>query len=99
VGLYGILLITLGFCLYLIAVVVAAVHALLPGGRLGIWLHALVWHTGVPVFTGLVFCSWEVFVLLPSRPGLGAVPFIELDRKWVTGVLTAYNDEESIPCN
>jgi hypothetical protein len=97
VGLYGILLITLGFCLYLFAVVVAAVHALIPGDRLGVWLHVLVWYTGVPVFTGLVFCSWEVFVLLPSRPRMRPVPYIELNRKWVTAVLTAYNDEESIP--
>jgi hypothetical protein len=96
-ALYGVLLVVFGFCAYTGLVVFSALRHFFPGDPLQIWLRSAVWYTGVPVFSGLVLCGFDLFVLLPGRRRLTTVPFDEPAEKSLTVVLTAYNDEASIP--
>lgn len=96
-ALYGTLLILLGFSVYTVLVVLSALRHLLPGDPFHAWLQSAVWYTGVPVFTGLFLCAFDLFVFLPRVRRSPVVPFDEPAEKTLTVVLTAYNDEESIP--
>jgi hypothetical protein len=95
--LYGVLLILVGFGVYTVLVVLSAFRHLLPGDPFQMWLRSAVWYTGVPVFSGLVLCAFDLFVFLPRMRRSAMVPFDEPAKKSLTVVLTAYNDEDSIP--
>jgi glycosyltransferase involved in cell wall biosynthesis len=95
--LYGLLLIGIGFAIYVGAVVLAALRHLIPGDFLTTLLHDVIWYTGMPVFAGLRLCALDLFVLLRRRPKRDYVAFEAPDIKQLTVVLTAYNDELSIP--
>jgi glycosyltransferase involved in cell wall biosynthesis len=95
--LYGLLLVGLGFTLYVCTVVLAGLRNLIPGDFFGAWLHAFIWYTGMPVYAGLLLCALDLFVLLRRRPKRDHVAFEAPDIKQLTVVLTAYNDELSIP--
>ncbi len=96
-ALFGVLLILLGFGAYTVLVVLSALRHVLPGDPFHTWLLSAVWYTGVPVFSGLLLCSFDLLIFLPRRRNSGAVPFDVPVEKSLTVVLTAYNDEESIP--
>jgi Glycosyl transferase family 2 len=94
--LYGLLLVLLGFCLYLATVLLAGFSRLIPGTHLGPWLRPILWYSGLPVFAGICLCALELFVVLPRAHRAGFVGFEDLANKNLTVVLTAYNDEKSI---
>ena len=96
-ALYGVLLILLGFCGYTGLVVFSALRHLFPGDPLQIWLRSAIWYTGAPVFSGLVLFAFDLLVLAPGNRRQTTVPFDEPAEKSLTVVLTAYNDEASIP--
>lgn len=95
---YGVLLICLGFALYLLGVVMSIPRHLLGNGpKLLEFNELLVWYSGVPVMLGLVMALLDLFVLLSRKRS----PRLEVRHHPVsngplTVVLTAYNDEESI---
>lgn len=95
--LYGILLILSGFGLYFTTVLVAAFSRLIPGIQLGPLLHFTIWYSGVPVFAGACLCALDLFLLLPKSRRDPRVRFADPAGTRLTVVLTAYNDEESIP--
>ena len=101
--LYGILLIVSGFGLYLATVALAAFSrlaglvGLIPADPLRQSLHTALWYIGMPVFAGFCLCALELVVLLPrSRRDTCAHSACTADTR-LTVVLTAYNDEKSIP--
>jgi glycosyl transferase family 2 len=96
-ALYGVLLILLGFCAYTGLVVFSALRHLFPGDPLQIWLRSAIWYTGAPVFSGLVLFAFDLLVLVPGNRRQTTVSFDEPAEKSLTVVLTAYNDEASIP--
>ena len=101
--LYGILLILFGFGLYLTTVALAAfsrlagLGRLIPGDPIGQFLHATLWYSGLPVFVGFCLCALELFVLLPRSRRDPCVQSAYTADTRLTVVLTAYNDEKSIP--
>lgn len=95
--LYGLLLILFGFGLYLTTVLVAGFSRLLPGIQLGRLLHTTIWYSGLPVFAGCCLCALELILLLPKSRRNPRVHYADPAGTRVTVVLTAYNDEESIP--
>ena len=95
---YGMLLICVGFTLYLLGVLMAIPRHLLGGGPKLLKLNELlVWYSGVPVMLGLGMALLDLFVLLSHKrsPRLEVRhhPVFNVD---LTVVLTAYNDEDSI---
>src|SRR5664279_2036717 len=82
--LYGLLLVGLGFTLYICMVVLAGFRHLIPGDFLGAWLHDFIWYTGMPVFAGLLLCALDLFVLLRQRPKRDQVAFEIPDTKQLT---------------
>jgi hypothetical protein len=95
--LYGVLLIAAGFSVFVFSVLLASVRRLIPGNPLDLWIRDLIWYTGVPVFLGIVLCAWELFVMLGRRPRMAEVLLDPPEIQNLTVVLTAYNDELSIP--
>ena len=98
--LYGVLLMLAGLAGYLAIVLLAAslrLVSIISGQPLELGLRDLLWYTGMPVCAGLLLCLWELFVLLPRRSRPRLVPFQEPDDKHLTVLLTAFNDEQSIP--
>jgi len=95
---YGVLLICVGFIVYLLGVVMAIPRHLLGGGPKFLALNeALVWYSGVPVMLGLGMALLDLFVLLSRKrsPRL-EVRHHPVSNTGLTVVLTAYNDEDSI---
>lgn len=95
--LYGLLLILLGFGLYLTTVVLAGFSRLIAGDQLGPLLRATLWYSGLPVFGGLCLCALELMVLLPKSRRNPRVHYVDPAGTRLTVVLTAYNDEQSVP--
>jgi hypothetical protein len=95
--LYGILLIAFGFAVYVCTVALAGVRHLFASDWLDLWLRNVIWYAGMPVFAGLLLCGLDLFVLLGRRPRISTVPFEIPHVQDLTVVLTAYNDELSIP--
>ena len=95
--LYGLLLALLGFAIYIAVVLLASINRFLSGHYLDLWLRYAVWCSGVAVFVGMFLCAFDLFVLLPRYPRRIRVPFYRPTNEYLTVVLTAYNDEESIP--
>jgi len=89
-----------GFASYLTVVLLAAflqLISLTTGRSPDLGLREVLWYTGMPVFAGILLCAWELLVLLPGRRRPRLVGFLEPEAKQLTVVLTAFNDEESIP--
>ena len=57
---------------------------------------ALVWYSGIPVLIGLTLILMDLFVLYPKKRANEYIDHAIIDNNYVTVVLTAYNDEESI---
>jgi hypothetical protein len=94
--LYGLLLIALGFSVYILVIVAAGINRFVFSDSLGSSLRHAVWCSGVAVFVGIFLCAFELFVLLPRYPRRTYVPFDQPGEQHLTVVLTAYNDEQSI---
>jgi hypothetical protein len=95
---YGVLLICIGFTLYLLGVLMAIPRHLLGNGpELRQLNELLVWYSGVPVMLGLGMSLLDLFVLLSHKrsPRL-EVRHHPVSNRGLTVVLTAYNDEDSI---
>jgi glycosyltransferase involved in cell wall biosynthesis len=89
-----------GFAGYLTVVLLAAfLHllSLISGRSIDLGLRDILWYTGMPVFAGLLLCVWELTVLLPRRRQPRLVSFHKPDDQQLTVLLTAFNDERSIP--
>lgn len=95
--LYGLLLGAFGFTIYIVVVLAASINRFLSGHYLDVWLRYAIWCSGVAVFVGVLLCAFDLFVLLPRYPRRIQVPFDRPTNEYLTVVLTAYNDEESIP--
>lgn len=95
--LYGILLILVSFGLYLTTVLVAGFSRLIPGLQLRWLLQTTLWYSGLPLFAGCCLCAVELFLLVPKFRRDPRVLFADPAGTRLTVVLTAYNDEESIP--
>lgn len=95
--LYGLLLNAIGFSIYILVILLATVHRFFSGHYLDAWLRHTIWCSGVAVFVGIFLCAFELFVLLPRYPRRSHIPFDRPREQHLTVVLTAYNDEESIP--
>ena len=93
--LHGVLLILLGFSLYLTTVVLAGFSRLI-GSPFRELLRATLWYSGLPVFVGLCLCAVELFLLLPRSRHSRRVLLEDAGDGRLTVVLTAYNDEQSI---
>ena len=95
---YGVLLVCVGFTLYLLGVAMAIPRHLLGGGPKLLALNELlVWYSGVPVMLGLGMALLDLFVLLSRKrsPRL-EVRHHPISNTALTVVLTAYNDEDGI---
>lgn len=93
----GVLLVALGFAMYVLGVLIGIPRALF--GLSGALLRAnewIVWYSGVPLAVGLVLAGADLFLILPSKRERGAVRFDPVDASRLTVALTAYNDEPSI---
>jgi len=95
--LYGVLLMSAGFGVYLLAVTGRFLSLFLDPHDLllGLWQH-VVWYTGVPVAAGLLLMLFEFVVLLPAKRRKRDVIWDPPANPYLTVVLTAYNDEPSI---
>ena len=95
--LYGLLLIAIGFSVYILVIIVAGISRFAFSYNVASWLRHAIWSSGIAVFAGVFFCAFELFVLLPRYPRRTHVPFDRPRDEHLTVVLTAYNDEASIP--
>jgi|SRR3984893_4131761 len=94
-AMWGILLFTLGQGIYLVGVILGAIHRLF-GGKVLTLSQGFLWWSGLPVVVGITLGALDLIFLTPKRRGdeemfFEPVPFADL-----TVVLTAFNDELSI---
>lgn len=96
-ALYGLLLFSLGICVYLLGV-----SLVVPRYLLGLehWLRPvaewLVWYSGLPLVLGAGLVLGDMLVLRDRKRGTEAVHDHPVQRTNLVVVLTAYNDEDSI---
>lgn len=99
--LWGVLLLILGFTLYLIGNLLSILRLLLQlGPTYQQWNQDVIWYSGIPTTLGLLLCGIDlIFMLSRKRQSPRWVEGVEsgeaLEAK-VTVVLTAYNDEDGI---
>jgi hypothetical protein len=91
---WGSLITMLAVLLYVSGVALAASQRLL--GFDQIVSRQLVWISGAPLILGLLLIAFDAVVLAPKRRGDRAIFDEPLPDQFVTAVLTAYNDEDSI---
>lgn len=97
-ALYGVVVTIIGATTYLVGVLMALPRRML-FGDLEFMLQvneALVWYSGVPLLIGLVLILVDLFVLYPKKRTNGYIIYKPISNKFITVVLTAYNDEGSI---
>lgn len=96
-ALYGIVISIVGVAVYLVGVLMALPRRLFFDSQ---WLlqinEAVVWYSGIPVLFGLVLILIDLFVLYPGKRTNAYINHDPVKSKFVTVVLTAYNDEASI---
>jgi glycosyltransferase involved in cell wall biosynthesis len=95
---YGLLLLCLGFSMYLSGVFLALLRDLLGvSSHLHTFNEWIVWYSGVPLALGLCLCLLDIFMLLGRKrsPRL-AVRYDPIVNPHLTVVLTACDDEASI---
>jgi hypothetical protein len=94
---WGVLFLAAGLFIYVFAIVVAAVRH-----PLSAWMpveeisRAIIWYSGIPVLTGMLLAGFDLIFLLPLKRRTADVPCEIVREPYVTAVLTALNDEESI---
>jgi hypothetical protein len=99
--LWGVLLVILGFGLYLVGNLMSILRLLLQlGPTYHEWNQDVIWYSGIPTTLGLLLCGIDlIFMLSRKRKSPRWVEGNEsgetLDSQ-VTVVLTAYNDEDGI---
>lgn len=97
---WGVILICLGFAVYLLGIVFSVFRLLLAlGPAAARWNERLIWYSGIPVTVGVALCAVDLVVMFSrkrkSPRWIQGTEGGQLGRR-VTVVLTAYNDEESI---
>jgi hypothetical protein len=94
---YGLLLISFGFAMYLSGVLLGPLRILL---RLDFILRGfnewIVWYSGVPMLLGLLLVFIDLFLFFPGKRQSSGIMYDPIPDKTVTVALTAYDDEESI---
>src|ERR1700687_280302 len=90
-AMWGILLFTLGQVIYLMGVMLGAIHRLF-GGKVLTLSQGFLWWSGLPVVVGITLSALDLIFLTPKRRGgeemfFEAVPFTDL-----TVGLTAVNE-------
>lgn len=96
-ALYGIVMSIVGVATYLIGVLMALPRRFLFGSEFLLQFNeALVWYSGIPVLIGLTLILIDLFVLYPKKRMNEFIIHEPIQTKFVTVVLTAYNDEGSI---
>lgn len=58
--------------------------------------HGLVWYSGMPIMLGLLLILFDLYILYPEKRKNAFIDYIPLNNKFITVVLTAYNDQKSI---
>ena len=99
--LWGVLLVILGFALYLLGNLLSIVRLLLQlGPAYDQWNQDVIWYSGIPTTLGLLLCGIDLlFMLGRKRQSPRWVEGTESGERLesqVTVVLTAYNDEDSV---
>lgn len=96
-ALYGVIFIVLGFILYLSGVLMALPRRFIFGNEfLKDFNHGLVWYSGMPIMLGLLLILFDLYILYPEKRKNAFIDYIPLNNKFITVVLTAYNDQKSI---
>ena len=99
--LWGVVLVILGFALYLLGNLMSILRLLLQlGPTYTQWNQDVIWYSGIPTTLGLLLCGIDLIFMLSRK---------RKSRRWVEGdesgetldsqvtvVLTAYNDEDGI---
>jgi len=94
---WGVLFVVAGIVSYFFGVLLAAVRE-----PLSYWLpademsRAMLWYGGMPVVGGVLLIVFEITALLPLKRRTKEVSCDIIRNPYVTVVLTAFNDEESI---
>jgi glycosyltransferase involved in cell wall biosynthesis len=99
--LWGVLLVILGFALYLFGNLISILRLLLQlGPAFYQWNQDVIWYSGIPTTLGLLLCGIDlIFMLGRKRQSPRWVEGVESEEtldSQVTVVLTAYNDEDGI---
>jgi len=96
-ALYGVIFIVIGFILYLSGVLMALPRRFIFGNEfLKGFNHGLVWYSGMPIMLGLLLILFDLYILYPEKRKNAFIDYIPLNNKFITVVLTAYNDQKSI---
>lgn len=96
-ALYGVIFIVIGFILYLSGVLMALPRRFIFGNEfLKDFNHGLVWYSGMPIMLGLLLILFDLYILYPEKRKNAFIDYIPLNNKFITVVLTAYNDQKSI---
>jgi hypothetical protein len=99
--LWGVLLVILGFALYLVGNLMSILRLLLQLGPIyHRWNQDVIWYSGIPTTLGLLLCGIDLIFMLggkrKSRRWIEGTESGETLDSQVTVVLTAYNDEDGI---
>lgn len=96
-ALYGTLFCITGVLLYLVGVLVAIPRRIFfDSYSLQHLNELLVWYSGVPLVFGFLLILFDLFILYPSKRSNDYISERDVSNLYVTVVLTAYNDEDSI---
>jgi uncharacterized membrane protein len=95
--LYGLLISGAGFVIYILGVLAGFFRIFLdPHGHLIQGVDRVIWYSGMPVVAGVILVLFDLFVLLPRKRGRREIRWEPVGNKYLTVVLTAFNDELSI---
>jgi hypothetical protein len=95
---FGALLLSLGIAVYLLGILFSVFRLVLQLGEPWYsWNRDLLWYSGVPTTAGVLLCTLDFALLLPTKRRLSRrIPLPEASNGRLTVALTAYNDEPSI---
>lgn len=94
---YGILCFGFGIVMYLFGVLLVLPRYLLGLNEVLLPLNEwIVWYSGMPIMAGIILVLTDLFLLLGYKRRHSGVRLDPLENRYLTVVLTAYNDEESI---
>jgi glycosyltransferase involved in cell wall biosynthesis len=96
-ALYGFLLVSLAFAIYLTGVALGPVRWLfLDPPLFRLFNESLVWYSGVPLVFGSLLIGWDLFRSVPRLRAAKSIRHDPPATRFLTVALTAYNDELSI---
>jgi glycosyltransferase involved in cell wall biosynthesis len=96
-ALYGLVMSLIGIASYLLGVLIAIPRRLIFGAEYLLQVNeALVWYSGIPVLLGISLILIDLFILYPKKRTNDLITHRPIENNFVTVVLTAYNDEDSI---